>query len=285
MMAAGKSSQRRDALFACAVIGAVLVTLTIKTWRKWPDLVVDFGAQLYMPWQISTGAVLYRDVHYLAGGPLSQYWHGLLFKIFGVSFLTLIVSNLAVLVLMVSLIYLCFYRCSDQLTSITACVAVLVAFAFAHYTTIGIFNYITPYSAEVVHGLVLSVLAVALLARWFETENPWLAGAAGLCAGLTLLTKPDMFLALMLTVISGAALYVHLRRKVKLLCRSVALLAGAGMIPAVGFFLWFFRVEDFPRSVQSLFAAWIPLLTTPAAHNAFYRWCLGLDMPWVHLQQ
>jgi len=60
---------------------------------------------------------------------------------------------------------------------------------------------------------------------------------------------------------------------------------GRGMIPAAGFFLWFFRVEDFPQSVRSLFAAWIPLLTTSAAHNAFYRWCLGLDMPWVHLQQ
>jgi hypothetical protein len=285
MKADGKTPSRRDALFAAVVIGAVFVTLTIKTWRKWPDLVVDFGAQLYMPWQISTGAVLYRDVHYLAGGPLSQYWHALLFKIFGVSFLTLIVSNLAVLALMVSLIYLCFYRCSDQLTAITSCVAVLVAFAFAHYTTIGIFNYITPYSAEVVHGLALSVLTVALLARWFEMENPRLAAAAGFCAGLTLLTKPDMFLALILTVVAGAALHFLAQRKGKVLSWSLAVMAGAGLIPAVVFFLYFLCVEDFSRSAQSVFAAWIPLLTTSAAHNQFYRWCMGLDMPWVHLQQ
>jgi hypothetical protein len=37
--------------------------------------------------------------------------------------------------------------------------------------------------------------------------------------------------------------------------------------------------------MQSIFAAWIPLLTTSAAHNQFYRWCLGLDAPWVHLHQ
>src|SRR5271155_1432550 len=149
MTAGGKAPSRWDALLACAVIGSVFFTLTVKTWRKWPDLVVDFGAQLYMPWQISNGAVLYRDVHYLAGGPLSQYYHALLFKIFGVSFLTLVVSNLAVLALLLAVLYLCFYRCSDQLTAMTACVAVLVAFAFAHYTTLGIFNYITPYCAEV----------------------------------------------------------------------------------------------------------------------------------------
>jgi len=285
MMADGKTPSRRDALFACAVIGAVFATLTFKTWRKWPDLVVDFGAQLYMPWQISTGAVLYRDVHYLAGGPLSQYYHALLFKIFGVSFLTLAISNLAVLALLVTVLYFCFYRCSDQLTAITACVSVLVVFAFAHYTTVGIFNYITPYCAEVVHGLVLSVLTVALLARWFATENPWLAAAAGFCAGLTLLTKPDLFLALFLTIVAGAALFLQSRRKGGLLCRSLALMTGAGMIPAAGFFLWFFRVEDFPQSIRSVLAAWIPLLTTPAARNPFYRHYLGLDMPWVHLQQ
>ncbi len=282
-MNSGKKSLRRDALFAGAVIAAVFAMLTFKTWRRWPDLVVDFGAQLYMPWQISTGEVLYRDVHYLAGGPLSQYYHALLFKIFGVSFLTLVISNLTVVALLLAIIYLCFYRCSDQLTAITACVAVLVAFAFAHYTTVGIFNYITPYSAEVVHGLVLSVLAVALLARWFETENAWLAGAVGLCAGLTLLTKPDMLLAQMPMVLCGAALFWLAKRKGRLLGRSLALMAGGALIPAVGFFLWFLCFEDLPQSARSVFAAWIPLLTTSAAQSPFYRWCMGLDQPRVRL--
>jgi len=281
----GKTSFRRDALFAGVAIGAVFALMIFKTWRRWPDLIIDFGAQLYMPWQMSAGAVLYRDVHYLAGGPFSQHYHALLFKMFGVSFLTLVVSNLAVLALLVAAIYLCFYRCADQLTAITACVAVLVVFAFAHFTTLGIFNYITPYSAEVVHGLVLSVLTVALLARWFETEKEALAGAAGLCGGLTLLTKPDLFLALMLTVLCGVALFWQAKRKGKLLGRSLALMVVGGFIPAAGFFFWFFRVEDFSQSARSVFAAWIPLLTTSAAKSPFYRWCLGLDMPWVHLQQ
>src|SRR5271154_166394 len=111
MTSGGKTSSRRDAVIAAVVMGAVFAMLTFKTWRRWPDLVIDFGAQLYMPWQISTGAVLYRDVHYLAGGPLSQYYHALLFKIFGVSFLTLVVSNLAVLALLLAAIYFCFYQC------------------------------------------------------------------------------------------------------------------------------------------------------------------------------
>jgi len=285
MMAGGKAPSRRDALFAGAVLGAVFLTLTIKSWRKWPDLVTDFGAQLYIPWQISTGAVLYRDVHYLVGGPLSQYYHALLFKICGVSFLTIILSNLAVLALMIAIIYRYIFRCSDQLTAITACVAVLVAFAFAHYTTLGIFNYITPYSAEVVHGLALSVLTVALLARWFETENPEPAAASGFCAGLVFLTKPDMFLALAVTIFAGAAMYLWAKRKTRPLGRSLLFMGLAGLIPAIAFFLYFLCVENFSQSVQSIFAAWVPLLTTSVAHNQFYRWCMGLDAPWDHLRQ
>ncbi len=284
-MTTGQGPSRREALCACAVIGALIAALAWKTWRRWPDVTVDFGAQLYMPWQISTGAVLYRDVHYLAGGPLSQHWHALLFKIFGVSFLAVVFSNLILVALLLAVIYLCFYRCSDQLTAMTACAAVLLVFAFAHYTTRGIFNYITPYCAEVVHGLVLSALAVALLSRWFETQKAWLAGAAGFCGGLTLLTKPELFLASGLAAAAAAAIFWRVRRNAKLLGRSLALMAGAGVIPAAGFFLWFFRVEDFQQSLRSVFAAWIPLLTTSATDNPFYRWCLGLDMPLVHLRE
>src|SRR3954471_958957 len=38
------------------------------TWRKWSDLLVDFGSQLYIPWRLARGAVLYRDIHYITGG-------------------------------------------------------------------------------------------------------------------------------------------------------------------------------------------------------------------------
>jgi hypothetical protein len=99
------------------------------------------------------------------------------------------------------------------------------------------------------------------------------------------MTKPDLLLALMLTVVCAAALFWQAKRKGKRLGRSLALMAGGGLIPAAVFFLWFFRVEDFQQSVRSVFAAWIPLLTTSAARSPFYRWCLGLDQPWVHLQQ
>jgi len=75
-----------------------------------PDILVDFGIQLYLPWRISQGDVLYRDVMYLTGGPLSQYFNALLFKIFGVSFRTLIFANLAITAGLLVLVYRRFWR-------------------------------------------------------------------------------------------------------------------------------------------------------------------------------
>ncbi len=76
------------------MVALVFVMSAALTWRKWPDVLIDFGTQLYIPWRILNGAVLYRDLFYFAGGPFSQYFNALLFKIFGVSFFTLIAANL-----------------------------------------------------------------------------------------------------------------------------------------------------------------------------------------------
>src|SRR5689334_4437418 len=88
-----------------AVIAVSFVAAAALTWRKWPDPLVDFGIQLVLPWKISTGSVLYRDLMYLPGGPFSQYFDALLFKLFGVSLLTLVISNLTITAGLLILIY------------------------------------------------------------------------------------------------------------------------------------------------------------------------------------
>jgi len=76
-----------------AVLGTLFGSLTFLSWRKWPHVLIDFGRELYTPWQIAEGAVLYRDVASLFG-PFSQYFNALLFRIAGTSFTTLVVANL-----------------------------------------------------------------------------------------------------------------------------------------------------------------------------------------------
>jgi 4-amino-4-deoxy-L-arabinose transferase-like glycosyltransferase len=276
-------SAQRDFLFAAVVLGCVFCGLLAMTWRKWPDMMLDFGLQLYMPWKISTGAVIYRDLAYMTGGPFSQYLDAVLFHICGVSFLTLAMFNLGLLVLLLLMVYRCFYRAADQLTALMCCLAILLVFAFGHYSDYGIFNYVTPYCEEVYQGLILSIAAVALLAKWAATQKNWAALAAGFCSGLVFLTKPEVFLALAAAVFAGFLLAWRVTGKSRTALKGLGLLAVAGAVPSLAFLIYFLQFANFQKSLAWTCWAWVPVLTTRAADSPLFRWCLGLDTPGAHL--
>lgn len=45
-----------------ALLAGLSVWQLAVSWRRWADPIVDFGRELYIPWRLSEGAVLYRDV-------------------------------------------------------------------------------------------------------------------------------------------------------------------------------------------------------------------------------
>jgi len=266
-----------------AVVAICLATLTVETWRKWGDMLVDFGTQLYLPWKISTGAVLYRDVAYLTGGPLSQCYHALLFRAFGVSLLTVAVSNIIILFFLAGLLYICFYKMSDAWTATMAGLAFVLVFAFAQYRSLGIFNYVSPYSHELVHGLVLSIVVLCLLSQWLSKGRIHTAFLAGIGSGLVLLTKPEVFLAMAVTQAAALALFWRTNRNRGLLTRSVLGMAGGAAIPPAAFFLYFIQHEGFRPSLRSVLWAWAPVFRNEVG-NDFYQWCLGLAAPAHHIK-
>ncbi len=280
---------RRSRRISSEWVGLVIVVVTYGvgawlTWRKWPDLLVDFGEQLYLPWRISAGSVLYRDVMYLTGGPLSQYYHAVLFKVFGVSFLTLIVSNLAMGLGLLVLMYRRFVACSDALTATTICLGVTLVLAFGQYSDIGNYNFVTPYCHEVWHGVVLSVVAISLLASWLQNGRAIFAMGSGFCAGLVFMTKPEVFIALMLafaTALVLSAIQKGIAVASKLLFWSLI----SAILPLLGFLIYFHQFENWQTSARSVAFAWVPLVTTSISKEVFYKWCMGLDVPGFHIRR
>src|SRR4029450_1120203 len=66
---------RRERVGIALLALAVVFTL-VASWRKWPDPLVDFGRELYLPWRLSQGALLYRPIDHLYG-PLYHYFNAL----------------------------------------------------------------------------------------------------------------------------------------------------------------------------------------------------------------
>jgi hypothetical protein len=189
-----------------ALLAAAFALFACLSWRTWPDILVDFGQELYVPWRLSTGEVLYRDIAWVTG-PLSQYANSLLFRLFGVSLSTLIVSNLAVLTAIMAMLYVLFRQCGTRWSATFVGLFFLAVFAFSQYNLIGNYNYVCPYRHDVTHGLALGLVNLLCVARFGRTKRArWLV-AAGICLGLLALAKIEMVLAAFLTIAAALPLF------------------------------------------------------------------------------
>jgi hypothetical protein len=281
--ASRNAARRRSSTWlGSAIVTLAFVTAAGLTWRKWPDALVDFGMQLYLPWKISHGLVLYRDAKYLTGGPFSVYFNAQLFKIFGASLMTLAFANLLIAAGLVALMYRRFLKVSDALTATLICLGVALVFAFNQYSDIGNYNYITPYSHEVWQGLTLSIAVIALMSSWATKEKIAFAACAGFCAGLVFMTKPDIFVALAAAMVLGFVSSAIVKCDARFLLKSLLAILFAGALPLLVLLFYFHQHEGWRESLRSVCFAWVPLFKSHVSETPFYKWCTGMDAPWLN---
>ena len=149
------------------LIGSYMLHLS---WFKWPDLLIDYGRELYVPWQIISGKVLYADINHLYG-PLSNYFNALLFLIFGTGLSTLAFFNIFLVILLTCIIYYLLQSSFGDLIATVACVCFLVIFAFSQYTGISNYNFVCPYSHEITYGIFLFFLALFIFQKYLSEQK------------------------------------------------------------------------------------------------------------------
>lgn len=246
------------------------------SWRAWPDVLVDFGRELYVPWQLAEGKVLYADIAYL-NGPLSPYLNALWFRILGVSILTLALCNICLLAVLVGLVFHLFNRISGRLASSCACLTLVMVFAFGQLISVGNYNFVCPYSHELTHGLILCTAAITCLSSYHRRRRSlWVAGA-GLALGLTFLTKVEVFLAGALAVAVGLSLIVWIERPgrrttVRLL---TAFVASALVPPAIALGLLSTAMPA-GEALHAMVGSWSFLPGSDLVSLDFYRKGMGL---------
>ena len=213
-------------------LAALLIGLAWWSWGKWTDVHIDFGSELYIPWRISEGDALYRDIAH-KNGPLAHYVNAAWFRLFGVSIRTLVVANLAVLVAICAIAYRIFRDGCDRFTAWLCCVVLLCVFAFAQYATIANFNYVTPYMHHQTHGLLGSLATVLCFSIALQRRGLRWCALGGLCLGATLLTKAELAVPAAGAAALGTALFAAAgpRRPLPV----VATVALAALLPAAAF--------------------------------------------------
>jgi hypothetical protein len=261
------------------LLAAVFGALTRWSWRRWPDVLLDFGSQLYIPWQLSEGRALYLDIDY-KDGPLSQYLNAFWFSTFGVSLGTIVWANLVLLGVLCALVYALFARAFGRFTATLAVLVQLVVFSFSQYTRVANYNYVCPYAQEQTHGLLLAVLMIFCLGECARRGRAVFAGLAGVALGLTSLTKAELAMPALAAAALGLVLVALTRPREGAPLRAMLLAFVAGVVtPVVAGVALLARQMPLATAFRGAAGNWVHLRGDILDYK-FYRVGMGLDDPW-----
>ncbi|NQT87245.1 glycosyltransferase family 39 protein, partial [bacterium] len=252
-----------------ALCAAAMIRLT---WGAWPDVLIDFGRELYVPWRLAEGEVLFRDVVHF-NGPISPYFNALLFRLFGVGLRTVIAGNFVLLVALLTLLYRLLAGAARRPSATLGCCAIVALCAFGQYSLVGNGNYLTPYSHEMTHGILLCLAAVAAVGRYARTRRLRWAALAGLAVGLAFLTKAEVFLAGFGAAVAGVAAVQWRERRRHV--RAFGMLALGMLVAPVLSFLLLRTALPEAEALGGTLGSWRYVFRSDITALDYYRRIIG----------
>lgn len=280
--------------FGTGLVLAAFVWQAAIAWNKEPDVFIDFGRELYVPWRLAEGDALYRDLAYFSG-PVSPFFNALVFTLFHPGVRVLALVNLMIAAALVEAIYLLALATTDQVAATATALFIVMVFVFPQYEWVGGSNYICPYSHEVTHGLALSAGGLLLWRSWFASGKNYFAALAGLCLGTTFLVKIEFFLALFAASVAALfAAWVHAPSRTAKREPSKpavgpwrggsALLLSAVVPVLLAYCVLAVRIGP-QLAWDGVIGSWGYLARPGVATSPFYLRSMGLDQPAMWLGQ
>lgn len=263
----------------CVAVGAALLAWT---WGKWADVLIDYGRELYVPWQMAEGKALYTDIAYF-NGPFSPAFNAFLFTVAGTSVRTLVVANLAILTAVAVMVHELLRHLAGRFAAAAGTLAFLLFFAFETMPG-GNYNFVAPYSHEMTHGSALALGALSLLGAHLRGGGRGRVLALGAVVGVVFLTKPEFLIAVLPAVAGGLTLHHGFRGTTSRDTAAIAMVFVAGALapPAIAFGAFLTR-RPAGEAVQAVLGAWAHLSNGELWKLGFYREIMGTDDLWRSL--
>ncbi len=180
----------RPSFLVNIVIFASFAYLLSVTWLKCGDLIIDTSRELWVPYKILKGTVLYKDIFYLFGF-FVPYFISFLYKFFSVNLYVLIGLGIATTILMSIVIYKICRFFMDEITSGLAVLNFLFVFAFGFYTYNNIFNFILPYSFSSTIFILFISFALYFFIKFILSEKEKYLFAWSIFLALAFFCRPE----------------------------------------------------------------------------------------------
>ena len=272
-------SRSNQAGSGLAILYLVIAGIAWATWGATANALIDFGREIYVPWQLAEGRALYRDIAYF-NGPISPWFNAMLLKSFGTSIQTLFIANACILAASVTMMYALLVRQFSVVAATAACAIMIAVTGVAHVN----YNFLTPYSHEMTHGVFLCLAILCLISKYEGRFHLVRWGAAGICSGLVFLGKPEIFVAATVMIVCSLTMrgWMRVSRLRDVLLQMIVLGISAALVVVVCFFILRQQL-DTQWAWQGLFGGWLHILGSDITRLPFYQSISGLADPGRYL--
>ncbi len=239
---------------------AVFAFLALVSWNRWIEPYVDSGRELMVPWRVSRGEALYREIHF-HHGPLAPYSGVLLDRLAG----RRLAAPTAFAALLALLHLEALRRLAGRgLAAGRAALAAGLAVALAFFLRPG--GWLFPFSFDTAIAVTAVTWALVLVGSGTGARDL----ATSLCLTAALLSRPELGLA----AIAATGLEGRSRP------RRLLLLALLPLAIAIPVYAGLSIGTPLPKLISD---GWLALLRPPEAFRNVYRSYAGLDRPGFRL--
>ena len=147
-------------------------------------LLIDTGREFYLPEQINSGGVLYKNVYNIYG-PFSYQFNAVLFKIFGEHYNTLYFAGILNSLLITIIMFLLSREFTNKINSFL--IALLTMFSLV-FTTF-LYNSNITYAFAMVYALSAFLLSLLFLIKYIKNGNVAFAFISCFFAGFSIANK------------------------------------------------------------------------------------------------
>ena len=245
---------------------------------KFGDITIDYGRELYIPWQIYKGKILYKEIaNYF--GPLSSFINFEVFNIFGVSIQSLQRFKFILLALTSFVLYTLFGFITNEAVS-AICIFIFVIFAGINVQEdMRNFNFISPYSHELMHGIIISMLIFYVLSRNNPTRLVRNSFVVGLMLGCIFIIKSEVFFAAAAALIYYIVATIRTKEFSERIYSIIALLFVGLAMPFVFALACFASVSSIQEAIGWLTLMYSLPFHLPAPMAVFYSKISGSSQP------
>jgi hypothetical protein len=260
-----------------ALIATTLLSLTYWLWSRTGEILLDFGNELYIAWQLSQGKTLYRDIACLYG-PLSPTINAAIMRLFGPSLSTLLITNLIILILTTALLYRLLSIMTTSLAATTATIFFLCMFALSAPTRLTNYNFLTPYAHQITHGFLLCLATLCCIDWYYRRRTLRAVIAGGLLTGLAFLTKPEIFLGCAAAYFLGLTATIFLTRPNRV-APIIATAIISTLLPPLAALALYASKMPFHTALSGVLSGWQFVNNSYVLSTPFYKGSFGTDEP------